>query len=339
MTDYFELIARKLSGEATPENHAKLQSWIKASTENELLYRRIEESWQLARYKPYVKGQQHAFEEIARKLKIEHQADRSRRIAASNHIWKSLMRYAAIFIVMVTVAGSAYWYFSKFEEVPVINEASTALVVKSNPRGQKSSITLPDGSKVKLNSESYIEYRGDFKGNRMLNLVGEAFFDVVRDPQHPFVVNTGNVSVRVLGTSFNVRAYPFEETMSVAVASGKVRVKKKDAADNVHEGELTANEMVELDHNSGKFQKKTFNSDEQMAWKDGILVFRKASFNEIVEILERWYGVDFEIERSEPITEGFTGRYNNPSLEVVLEGMSFSSDFKYLIKGEKVIIR
>jgi ferric-dicitrate binding protein FerR (iron transport regulator) len=339
LTDYFELIAKRLSGDATPRDNATLQSWIQASAENELLYRRIEESWNQAKYVPYIKGQQRTFEHIARKLKIEYGEKASQRESSKGIIWTSLLRYAAAFVVFAALAGAAYYVVKQMALESQTVESSSALVVKSNPRGRKSLITLPDGTRVKLNSESSIEYRGDFVQNRRLSLVGEAFFDVVRDTLHPFEVNTGNVNVRVLGTSFNIRAYPFEETMSVAVASGKVRVKKKDASDRIQEGELTAMEMVELDHNNGLFSEKPFDPDEVLAWKDGVLQFKSASFGEIVGVLERWYGVDFVIERHEPITEGFTGRYNNPSLEVVLEGMSFSSDFDFLIEGEQVIIK
>jgi ferric-dicitrate binding protein FerR (iron transport regulator) len=213
-----------------------------------------------------------------------------------------------------------------------------AIVSKSNPRGQKSLITLPDGSRVKLNAESYLEYPQDFAQSREIKLVGEAFFEVVRDTLHPFVVTSGEVQVRVLGTSFNVQAFPFEEDMTVAVASGAVMVEKKSQENGRQMSHLQPREMVKVNHKTGAFEKTSFDPDELLAWKDGMLVFYKASFDEIVQKLERWYGVDFIIRRDNPITEGFTGRYDNPSLEVVLEGMSFSSDFTFQIEGDKVII-
>ena len=105
-----------------------------------------------------------------------------------------------------------------------------------------------------------------------MKLVGEAFFDVVRDTLHPFFVNSGGVMVRVLGTSFNVRAFPFDESISVAVVTGKVLVEKKGRQQDV----LLPEEMVRIDHKTGVFSKSSYDPDELIAWKDDVLSFNKA---------------------------------------------------------------
>lgn len=331
---YLDLIARRLSDEIDDDGLRELQDWLEESKENELLYHRIADAWSSGRYEPVVKNQETVFNNIAAQLGLDDQVDKSS--VKTRRMEVPWGRIAAVFVMAIGLV--AVWSFlkplSKRKDVALASE----VVIRSNPKGQKSSITLPDGTRVKLNSESYIEYRQSFKNERQVKLVGEAFFEVVRDTLHPFVVNSGGVMIRVLGTSFNVRAFPFDESMSVAVVTGKVLVEKKTSQLENQQDVLLPKEMVHIDHKTGQFSKSSYDPDEWILWKDNILVFNKASFSEIVERLERWYGVNFVIKRSVPITEGFTGHYKNPPLKVVLEGMSFSSDFKFTIKGDSVMI-
>jgi transmembrane sensor len=331
---YLDLIARRLSDEIGVDELRELQDWLEESKENELLYHRIADAWSRGRYEPVVKGQDQVFNKISAQLGLDDQADQpSAKIRRIEIPWG---RIAAVFIMAIGLVG--VWSFLRPVSKRKYVAHTSEVIIRSNPKGQKSSITLPDGTKVKLNSESYIEYRQGFKNERQVKLVGEAFFEVVRDTLHPFQVSSGGVMVRVLGTSFNVRAFPFDQSMSVAVVTGKVLVEKKISQLENQQDVLLPKEMVQIDHKTGVFKKSAYDPDEWIRWKDDILVFNKASFSEIVERLERWYGVDFVIKRSVPITEGFTGHYKNPPLKVVLEGMSFSSDFKFTIKGDSVMI-
>lgn len=331
MEKYLTLIAKRLANEISDHEQRELQDWLDESEENELLFHRMNETWSRGKYKLVVKGQERVFNKLSAQLGLNDRGNKSARGVIRQMYWG--WAAAAVFILSICVVGT--WSYLK----PVKKTESVSYkeerIIRSNPRGQKSTVILPDGSKVSLNSESYIEFRQDFSEGRQVKLVGEAFFDVVHDVEHPFVVNSGDVMVRVLGTSFNVQAFPFDESMSVAVVTGRVLVEntQNSSARDV----LLPQEMVRINHKTGVFKKSNYNPDE-LAWKDDILAFNKASFNEIVGRLERWYGVDFVIRRSVPITDGFTGHYKNPSLKVVLEGMSFSSDFKFTIKGDSVII-
>lgn len=333
MDKYLDLIARRLSGEISDGELRELQDWLEESKENELLYHRIADAWTRGRYEPVVRGQERVFNKISAQLGLD---GVQQPVAKQRKFEIPWARIAAVFVMALGLV--AIWSYLK----PVAKRKDIAqapeVIIRSNPKGQKSSIILPDGTKVRLNSESYIEYRQSFTDERQVKLVGEAFFEVVRDTLRPFVVNSGGVMVRVLGTSFNVQAFPFDESMSVAVVTGKVLVEKKGSIQDVQQDVLLPREMVQIDHKTGQFRKSTYDPDEWILWKDNVLAFRKASFTEIVERLERWYGVDFVIKRTTPITDGFTGHYKNPPLKVVLEGMSFSSDFKFKIEGDTVMI-
>lgn len=334
MQQYLDLIAKRLSGEINVEEEREFQTWLNESEENELLFRRLDESWNRGKYQLAVKDQEKTFDKISDQLGLK---DALRMPAANSRSVYVYWRWMAAALLLVVGIIGIWWYVNSAGQDSE-GSGTSALVVKSNPKGQKSLITLPDGSRVRLNSESYVEYHENFVHDRQVKLVGEAFFDVVHDNVHPFVVNSGDVSVRVLGTSFNVQAFPYDESMSVAVVTGKVLVEKRKQHLDSQPAMLMPNEMVRIDHKTGKFEKSSYDAEELLAWKDGVLAFKRASFNEIMERLERWYGVDFVIKRSTPITNGFTGRYKNPTLKVVLEGMSFSSEFKFKIQGDTVLI-
>jgi transmembrane sensor len=331
---HLNLIARRLAGESTEEENQELQEWLDRSPENALLLHRIEEAWRMGQFRVTVTGQEKAFRNISARLGLNSGHERVTQKKKSPLVW--WYSIAAVFILSMCVAG--LWWYAKPEggkkNLAVVDE----VVIRSNPKGQKSTILLPDGSTVRLNSESYIEYHETFDKGREVRLVGEAFFKVVHDAAHPFIVRSGDVSVRVLGTSFNVQAFPYEESMSVAVVTGRVLVENESPKFDKKQGVLLPKEMFRIDHKTGAFEKTMYDSEEMLAWKDGILAFRQASFSEIVDRLERWYGVKFVMKRKKPITDGFTGHYKNPSLKLVLEGMSFSSEFKFKIEGDTVLI-
>lgn len=295
----------------------------------------MDEAWRAGAFKPVVTGQDRVFDKISARLGLDSLDDaRTHRPAKRRTLrWYSV---AAVLILSICLVG--LWSYLRPVEKAAVATNTEQVIVRSNPKGQKSTVVLPDGSNVRLNADSYLEYNQDFAKGREVRLVGEAFFEVVHDSAHPFVVHSGDVSVRVLGTSFNVQAFPFEETMSVAVVTGRVLVEDAGTGFNSRQGVLLPREMVRIDHKTGTFEKGTYDPEEMLAWKDGILAFNKASFDEIVDRLERWYGVKFVVKRKKPITKGFTGRYKNPSLKIVLEGMSFSSEFKFKIKGDTVLI-
>jgi ferric-dicitrate binding protein FerR (iron transport regulator) len=220
---------------------------------------------------------------------------------------------------------------------------SNEFVEKYNPKGQKLQITFTDGTKVKLNSDTKISYKKHFDPEkREVYLEGEAFFEVTKDSNRPFIVNTGNLSTRVLGTSFNIRAYPEEQNIQVAVSTGLVAVEDHSiVAQNPDNTSIILSPDEMADYNiAQKYSKvRTIDIDKITSWSNGVLVFDDPTFDEVVYTLERWYGVEFKFERSKPVLKGYRVEHKNESLPKVLEGISFASRFEYEIVGNTVIIR
>lgn len=177
--------------------------------------------------------------------------------------------------------------------------------------GQKAVLTLADGSVIRLNGASRIEYPADFlHGARTVRLEGEAFFEVSPDAKRPFTVLTADTRTRVLGTAFNLRAYPGEAT-TLAVDHGRVAFGAKDGAspatrlDSAQAGRFTPAAGVErLASGAGALT----------AWKDGILSFENRTLTEISAEITRWYGIEVDIRSPDIARLRFTGRYRRPAL-------------------------
>tara|TARA_B100000609_G_scaffold198251_1_gene197364 strand:- start:931 stop:1947 length:1017 start_codon:yes stop_codon:yes gene_type:complete len=225
--------------------------------------------------------------------------------------------------------------FSFFIQRAVLEvEPSIRIVKKENPRGQKSTIMLPDGTKVILNAESTISYKSSFDSNeRKVVLHGEAFFDVTRDPQRPFMVETKNLVTTALGTSFNVNAYKDQEE-HVTLLTGKVSVNQLDRR---HYEILNPGERA--DFRDGLITKYKDASLNDVKWKDGILLFQKTPFEEGIIELERWYGVSIEVQNyPENTSKNFTGIFENDNLSNVLESLGYAMRFDYKINDKSIII-
>ena len=208
-------------------------------------------------------------------------------------------------------------------------------ITKVTKSGQKLRLTLPDGTTVVLNSESTLTYSTPFSPHdREVSLVGEAFFDVVKNPDKPFIVHSASVTTRVLGTSFNVRSYPNEPESTVSVVTGKVQV--SDGAGQ--EASLSPHTQGVFNLSKRQLLVTPFEVQGVVGWKDGLILFEKTSLGEVFSRLERWYGVHIKVQDKEVLEGEYTGRYENASLEKVLKGIGFASGFTYRIEEKEVII-
>lgn len=234
------------------------------------------------------------------------------------------------------VAAASALLFTRWLAPATDDSTSNGIVMieKSNPRGQKLIFQLPDGSKVKLNAEGQLRFPQNFDENeRTVHLRGEAYFDVVRDEERPFRVITENLEVRVLGTSFMVNAYPEELQELVVVESGKVEVLGETAGSVV----LYPDQMTRYDKASPSLSKAPADP-KFMGWKNEILYFEKASADELIKSLERWYDVEIEVVNPNNVEVSVSGEFKNQSLRNVLTGLGYSSGFDYQIIKNQVKI-
>lgn len=213
-------------------------------------------------------------------------------------------------------------------------------VTLENPKGRKSKITLPDGTLVNLSYESQLRFPEAFDGKiRQVELVGEAFFEVVKNDSVPFFVKTGAVETEVLGTSFNIRSYREEFRTKVSLVTGKVKIRKKHEHPGHTERYLIPGQQLSYNKNSGEMVVSPFAPENVLAWKDGLILFEDAGFDEFIDQLERWYGVDFKVYGTPSRKWKVNGRYQNQKLDDILTGVGFVYGLEHKIQGRTVILK
>ncbi|WP_419700392.1 FecR family protein [Mucilaginibacter sp. NFX135] len=219
------------------------------------------------------------------------------------------------------------------------------------PLGGISKIILPDGSKVWLNAGSEIFYGTNY-GNkyREIRLTGEAFFDVVKDAEHPFIVNTATMQIKVLGTAFNVRSYANDNTSETSLIRGRIELTPVSNPD--HKIILKPSEKLTLPnknaHNknenntlitlSSLHHEQNDSLPAEAQWLENKLVFDDEYFDDVAKKMERWYGVSISFKNNELKQKKFSGKFTKESLAAALEALKATSNFSFLINNDKVII-
>lgn len=246
--------------------------------------------------------------------------------------------YAAAAVLLFLLGG--LWYFDIQSSNPT-HLPHKKYISEQALKGEKRTVSLPDGTLARLNANSRIWYSEDFNRDtfREIYLEGEAFLEVSKDPSRPFKVHTANIVTTVLGTSFNVNAFDPDNSVSISLVSGEVKVERHDSQTSsalpIH---LLPGEQVVYSREDPSPIKRDFDPAQTLSWKDGVLYFKNAKFTDVVNTLKNWYGIEIEVRR-EGIEDGFSGVYDNTPLETVLEGMSFVLGFDYEINNKTIIIK
>jgi transmembrane sensor len=324
------------SGKLSKSDAEKFIKWLDSSEGKKNYEVIIEQIWH---EEDRIKNPAYKIEKKAKKfiplrgsqIKAIHQTIK----ADHTRIW---LRIAASFLLIFSVSFIFYLNPRKknAEETPQLGEILA--LVKSTPKGEKKIVSLPDGSKVVLNSESKLTYNSDFIHNRSINLEGEGFFDVVKDEAHPFTVVTGNISTTALGTSFNIRAYGELPDIQVSLATGKVRVENTNDKKLI---EIDPGEAVDFSAKRQTFHKKQIDISKVLNWKEGILHFDKVPFDQVILELERWYGVNISVSGTNRVSDNkCTGTFKQHEyLSNVLNVLGYSLDFEYKINGNHVELK
>jgi transmembrane sensor len=216
------------------------------------------------------------------------------------------------------------------------SESEPEYIMKENRNGIKSRFQLPDGSKVTLNAESSIRFLKQFsEGMRIVELTGEAFFEVKKDSV-PFEVWAGDHRIRVVGTKFNVNVYPESDFINVALVEGKVLVQKDEQHSQQYM--LRPGEKFQYIKHSNIGKVVPFKEILETGWKDGILAFENDNFESFISKLEKWYGVEFIVNGSPQKKWNVNGVFRNESLQEILDGVSYTHFIDYTIKGKTIII-
>lgn len=207
-------------------------------------------------------------------------------------------------------------------------------------KGDRVNVILPDGSKVWMNADTKLSYPIDF-GVRSRDIIidGEAYFEVAKNKDLPFIVTSGPLKTRAIGTAFAISAYPGDSEYRSSLVEGKVEVSYK-SPDNKNISEiLTPGMQLQYDVNDGKAVVQSFQTEQELAWKDYLLVFRFTPFNEVMTKLERWYDVEIEYDNNSFKNETLTVRFEKyESLEKVLKVVSSAVGCEYTVENNNITL-
>ncbi|MDF9801288.1 transmembrane sensor [Catalinimonas alkaloidigena] len=329
MAELRTLLIRYFQGKCNPEEIVLLKKWIRSEEGERILEEFIDAQWKLPDDYTTVESNL-LFEKIQQNISKKTPVWNERFVPYS-HIGK----YAASLLFFILSTLFLFHYLNRQE--PQVREVS--MFTKETQKGQKRTLNLTDGTRIVLNAESKLTFPEHFSDTlRLVCLTGEAFFEVAEDKNRPFIVHTSSIDIQVLGTSFNLHAYEEDSFAQVALLQGKVSVQSTQKKYGELVMELTPGEMASYNKSDQSFTKNAFDIKSTSGWKDGILYFKNAGYDEIIKRLEHWYGVRFTHEGNDKPLWMYNGEFENKSLEYVLESISYACKFSYTLKDTQVII-
>lgn len=240
-----------------------------------------------------------------------------------------LLRIAAVFLLGLIIGGIML-------QMGIFNLGSEKMIAVASPAGQRTTIQLPDGSKVVLAGWSRIEYPENFAENhRLVYLSGMAYFEVVHNDDIPFMVASSDIEVSVLGTRFSMASWPGEAITETVLLSGKVEVNCLEKNKSVI---LNPNQQHLYNSISKTSEINPVDAGQMMSWTEGKLIFYQEDIFTVCKKLERWYGVEITLKNANPRQNLYTITIDNNSLDEILKLMQKVSPMQYRINNGIITI-
>lgn len=327
----YELLAKYLSRQCTQAELEEVNRWLNEDAEHPLLLEKLKRQWEAVQVDASVfviPDKAAVWNKVQARIR-----DKAKQIPMYSR--SLLIRVSSVAAAIALVLGFSlsfllnnqkeFWQASQFENVVMA------------PPGQKTQLVLPDGTLVWLNSGSRLSYNYQYSTqDRIVNLEGEAFFDVQKDTQYPFIVKTGAVDVKVHGTAFNVSAYADEEDIIVALLQGEVSL--LSAADQKLLTYLSPDQEATVSKRSLLCRVESCDAEIEASWHHNLLKFDGASVVEVWKKLERWYGVDITLSNVDT-SKAYWFTIKTESLTELLEMINKITPIEYKLNGKEVTIR
>jgi transmembrane sensor len=315
------LISRYLNNSASQSEMIELQKRISESEDDLHQFQHVKNIWDNSENNS-----------LADRIDVRSALDkvRIRTISKSSgkSFWYQWQKIAAVLLIPLIFGNIIYFGLSSIKRKvinePIYNELFAAF-------GTRSVIKLSDGTSVFLNSGSSLRYPDRFIGNeRSVVLKGEAYFEVVSNPDKPFIVETPMINIKAIGTKFNVSVYPDAEEEGVTLVSGKVEVVTTDRNNIETKSELEPNQHLSFSKTSGTSTIITTDVSKYISWKDGKLIFRNEPLSEVTNRLSQVFNVEIEIKGDELKNYSYRATFQDESLAEILKLLKISAPIDYL---------
>ncbi|HEY4785858.1 MAG TPA: FecR domain-containing protein [Bacteroidales bacterium] len=360
-----ELLIRKLKDQCTEDELQAIRNWLNESKENRCFYDELNDIWQATAPKDQILfNALDALKKVRLRTNIPSKKpiNQGYDVRSNSFGGRMFLKIAAIFVLGLGI-GMLLFHFISLPKQPDKENQLTEIVA---PIGSKTQVFLPDGTRVWLNSGSKLSYSSQFNQKyREVTLEGEAYFDVAKRNGMLFFVKTPDITIRVLGTAFNVKAYPTEGSVETTLVRGSLIVEQHSEKGEVNrtklepsqratfiknEGVLYLSETEKQSLKSNHIRKveeakgqvlvsKKVDTDIFTAWKENKLVFRNETFESLSVKLERWYGVQINIADDEIKKYHFNGTIVNETVQDVLEMVKYALPIRYSILHNVITIQ
>lgn len=285
---------------------------------------------------------------------------RARALMRQNELSKTApipIKWLAAASILLVLSFMGWWTYQQY----FLKETQE---IFATAKGEQRAITLSDGTEIRLNASSQIRYSKDFNGEkREITLIGEAYFNVSKDPERPFIIHTADMDIEVLGTEFNVKAYAEDETTETALISGSVAIHQRS---NPQEEiilkpmeKFVLHRQVLAENHDGRVGEKPVESAKKIetnilplnlgkndetqtiaetGWLQGRMAFRDERFSSIARTLERYYDIEISFEKPVTANYRYTSTFEDEDLDNLLQSLQEAEYFKYRKEGKKIII-
>ncbi|MFZ1311892.1 MAG: FecR domain-containing protein [Chitinophagaceae bacterium] len=363
---FWVLFSKKLSGEASAEEMGLLENLIQQHPEWQYAIQNLEDLWKYQPYKDFVQEEDAYMLHLHRMAELnipfgEVAIEAAIPAKGRNRLVTKWYWAAAAVIALVGLFAFGNLFNDEPERNPIAQQVNE---ITTRP-GSKSKVQLPDGSVVWLNAGSKLTYNKDFgKEIREVTLTGEGFFDVAKNKEKPFVINTATISIKVLGTAFNVKAYPDDKQTEASLIRGSIEVtirsrpndkiilspsEKLVVENNVPKADVREMRTGNIERTSlpvistlisvNKLKYSPVDSTvAETQWVNNKLVFRNESFTELAVRMERWYDVAIDITDESIAEERLNGIFETETISQALDALKETIPFQYEKTGNKIII-
>ncbi|AHF17875.1 FecR family protein [Niabella soli] len=348
----WKLMARSIYGEASPAEQQELRKYF-------IQYPDLKQQFELL-YPLLGKKQlpEEKMEEPDYARKATELVEKARGLESAPVIQLKRRRrayYAAAGIVIAVIGAAA---FLLYKPATVAIKKDPVALALATGKGARKQMLLPDGSQVWLNGGSNLYYVTDFKGaTREVRLEGEAFFDVVKDRKHPFIVHAGTIDVKVLGTAFNVKAYSSEANITTVLYRGLVSITRHEGNKNFQPVLLYPNQKIVIPSKEVVEDNATANEQQQdaikietidstkkeqerveTAWMYNRLEFRGDDFATLANKMEQWYNVEIRFADDRVKQLNFNGSFEKETVQQALAALKIANPFNYIIENNVIVI-
>lgn len=358
------LMARKLSNEASSEELRELEYLLRQDSDNHFSMEVFERFWE-KNEKNVLDNDEMAYEQHLQRMaqKGIHLGQTSDEIYYTSDHKRNYFNWMIAACIVGILAFTSWWIFGNDGSQTVTQDLSMNEI--TTPLGSKSQLRLPDSTVVWLNAGSKLTYPKEFGKNiREVTLVGEAYFEVKKKGNIPFVIHTHRMDIKVLGTTFNVKSYPGEATTEASLIKGSIEVSLKDRSaspillkpkEKIIVREFAKASVVSNEEKSKDISVKeqqpevaiqsvaydqNFDTVLEAAWVDNLLVFTEMKFSEVVKLMERWYGITIQVENASLLNQQLTGSFRNETIYQALDALQYVVDFDYeRVTAKSIIIK